>query len=121
MLQWYAGMAISVKSSKHVPKKLQAVLWSVDVNHLDRKRDKRYIIHQILSYGRIEEIVWLFRTYKREEIKDVFLRHPSKIYPRDIYYFTKNFLLNLKGERLPEGAYVTAISGPIEPRAARGI
>ena len=115
------NILMRIKRSNKIPKKLQAVLWSVNVELLDRQRDKRYIIHQILSYGRLEEIKWLFKNYKREEIIDVFLRHPSKIYPRDIYYFTKNFLLNLKSEELSEGAYVTAISGPVEPRAAGSI
>ena len=104
-----------------IPKKLQAVLWSVDVDQLNTQRDKHYIIAQVLLYGTFEEIRWLFNTYTRSEIVDSFVNHPIKMYPRNVFYFVKNFILGLRERRLPEEKYVTAISGPIEPRATRGI
>lgn len=106
--------------AKKVPKKLQAVLWSVDVDHLNLEKDKVYIIHQVLIYGSIDEILWLFKMYSKETIREVFLI-PYKNYPKETYYFTKNVLLNLKDKHLTEADYVTSISGPVEPRAARSI
>ena len=109
---------MSKKTSSKIPKSLQWVLWSADVNHLDKEKDKYYIIHQILIYGGIEEIKWLFSNYSKKEIVDVFLQ-PYKNYPKKIFYFVKNFILNLKNKKIDEDAYVTSIYGPIRRRTAR--
>lgn len=98
-----------------VPKKLQAILWSADVSKLDTKRDKYYIIHQVLIYGRMEEINWLFKQYKKQEIKDVFLCQPYKSYPERTFYFIKNYLLDLK-EDINKDAYVTSFFGSVRQR-----
>ena len=107
--------------STAIPKKLQPILWSTDVNLLDKERDKGYIIHQVLIYGTFEELQWLFLTYSKKEIIDVFINNPQKIYPRIIFYFIKNFILQLKDKKLPEEKYVTSISGPIVQRATRSV
>ena len=104
-----------------IPKKLQPILWSTDIKLLDIEKHKGYIIHQVLLYGTFEELQWLFDTYSKKEIIDVFINIPQKIYPRSMYYFVKNFILQLKDKNLSEGAYVTSISGKIIPRATRGI
>lgn len=106
---------------KKVPKRLQGILWSVDTKHLDVKKDRAYIIYQVLLYGTLDEIRWLFNIYSKREIIDVFLRKSIKIYPRATFYFVKDFILDLRNIRLPEERYVTAISGPIEPRAASSV
>ena len=104
-----------------IPKKLQPILWSTDIKLLDIEKHKGYIIHQVLLYGTFEELQWLFDTYSKKEIIDVFINIPQKIYPRSMYYFVKNFILQLKDKNLSEGAYVTSISGKIIPRETRGI
>ena len=104
-----------------VPKKLQPILWSTDIRLLDIQRDRVYIIHQVLLYGTFEELQWLFSTYPKEEIADVFINRPQKIYPRSMFYFVKNFILQLKDKKLSEGKYVTSISGKIIPRATRSV
>jgi len=109
---------MSKKTSSKIPKSLQWVLWSANVNHLDKEKDKYYIIHQILIYGGIEEIKWLFSNHSKKEIVDVFLQ-PYKNYPKKIFYFVKNFILNLKNKKIDEDAYVTSIYGPIRRRTAR--
>lgn len=101
---------------ERIPKRLQAVLWSTDIKLLDLKRDKNYIIHQVLLYGTIEDIRWLFKKYTREEITNVFTKRPSKIYSKEAFYFVKNFILPLRDSKLSETKYVTSISGQIEPR-----
>src|SRR3989344_8093476 len=102
--------------STKVPKKLQPILWSVDVNKLDLEQDKGYIINQVLIYGTLEEIKWLFNTYSKEEIARYFLTRPQKIYPKEVYYFVKNYILSLKDKIQDEQDYVTSISGPIRQR-----
>lgn len=78
-----------------VPKKLQAVLWSVGTDKLDLHRDKEYIIHQILAYGRWEDVVWLFNTYSRDKVKQVFVHYPSKDYTPASLKFASNILLGI--------------------------
>jgi len=107
--------------STTIPKKLQPILWSTDIKLLDIEKHKEYIIHQVLIYGTFEELQWLFSTYSKKEIIDVFIKKPQKIYPRSMYYFVKNFILSLKDKKLSEGRYVTSISGQIIPRATRSI
>ena len=104
-----------------MPKKLQPVLWSTNVNLLDIQRDKSYIIHQVLLYGSLEEIRWLFITYSKREVIDVFLKTPRKLYPKTAFYFIKNFILQLKGKGLSEKKYVTSVSGQIIPRATGSV
>jgi len=102
-----------------VPKKLQPVLWSVDVSKLDLQKDKYYIIHQILIYGDFEELKWLFKHYSKNKIIQVFLK-PYKSYPKYIFYFVKNYILNLKNININEDDYVTSIHGPIRQRTPPG-
>jgi len=102
-----------------IPKHLQGILWSTDINHLDLERDKWYIIHQILSYGTFSDIRWLFNTYSKSDVINVFINRPSKTYPKVVYQFVKNYILNLKNKKLDENDYITSISGPVRPRAAR--
>ena len=107
--------------SKKVPQKLQSILWSTDVNSLDLERNKGYIINQVLIYGTLDEIKWLFDTYSKKEVVKVFLTKPQKIYPKEVYYFVKNYILSLKDKSLDEQDYVTSISGATRPRTATSI
>ena len=120
---WYNQISMKKNAAlaKKIPQRLQSVLWSTDVNLLDTKRDKNYIIHQVLLYGTFKEIQWLMQEYTKREIIDVFIRHPSKIYPKNAFYFIKNFILQLKNKKLLEEKYVSTISGQIKLRAARSI
>lgn len=85
---------------------LQGVLWSKDIRNLDLEKDKIYIIHQILSYGNLKQIKWLFKIYKLKKIQEVFIKYPKKIYTPPVFYFIKNFILGLQKKRLPKEEYV---------------
>lgn len=100
------------KNSNKIPSEFQGILWSANVKDLDLKEDKDYIIHQVLMYGSLEQIRWLFRTYKKEEIKKVFVENPIPIYTKPIFYFIKNIILNLK-RKLDEKKYIKNIIGPL--------
>ena len=101
-----------------VPKHLQGILWSTDITALDVERDKWYIIHQILTYGTFQDIQWLFHTYSKKDVARIFVKEPSKTYPKAVFHFVKNFILGLKHTQLDEDAYITSISGQVRPRAA---
>ena len=91
---------------KKIPSSLQPFLWSKSVKKLDRDRDKVYIIHQILSYGDFKELRQLFKIYDRKEVGEVFTKYPKKIYQPSVFYFVKNFVLNLRKKRVNENNYV---------------
>lgn len=92
-----------------LPEKLKAILWSKDINTLDPKTDKIYIIHQVLSYGDIDDIKLLLKIYTLKEIKNIFLNSPKKIYTKPIFLFVKNYLLKINKE-LEEKYYVKSFS-----------
>ena len=92
-----------------LPKQLQSVLWSVNTDNLSSERDKYYIIHQILSYGRLTDISWLMHNYPRKEINEVFMVS-FKDYARPRFYFVKDAVLGLKQWHPDEKYYVKNIS-----------
>lgn len=79
-----------------IPKNLQAVLWSETIKTLDIQKDKAYIINQILRYGSLDEIKWLFKTYSKREMKSVFTQHPLPIFTPQSFNFVSKFLLGFK-------------------------
>jgi len=95
-----------------IPQEFQPILWSTNIKSLDLEKDKNYIIHQILSYGSLQQIKWLFKIYGKEKIKKVFVRNPVPIYTKPIFYFIKNFILNLKDKELDKKKYIKNIVGP---------
>ena len=85
---------------------LQGILWSKDIKNLDLEKDKIYVIHQILSYGSLKQIKWLFKNYNLKEVQGVFIKYPKKTYTPSVFYFIKNFILGLQKKRLSEEKYV---------------
>ena len=86
----------SLKSkSKPIPVRLKPILWSKNIKSLDSENDKIYIIHQVLSYGSIEDIKLLLKIYSKNEIDNVFMNFPKKIYTRPVFLFLKDFLLKI--------------------------
>lgn len=97
-------------SVRSVVSRIQPLLWSREVKKIDIRNDRVYIIHQVLSFGDLKDIREIFRIYSMNEIKDVFLRYPKKIYQRAVFYFVKNFILGLKDIKLNEDDYVKTLS-----------
>lgn len=82
-----------------IPKNLQGILWSRNINNLDLQEDKNYIVHQILAYGVWEHYLWLFKTYGRDEVKRVFATYPSKDYHNnEAFNFIKLNILGINEE-----------------------
>ncbi|OGG02090.1 hypothetical protein A2W14_04205 [Candidatus Gottesmanbacteria bacterium RBG_16_37_8] len=108
-----------MKKTMKLPRSLKPIFWSNNLNHLNIYKNKNYIIHQILIYGTMVDIRWLFKTYSKKEIIGVFVNKPSKNYPAEVYHFIKNYLLNLKNLELEADKYVTSVSGPVRQRASR--
>jgi hypothetical protein len=98
---------------KKIPSSLQHLFWSVRLEDIDLQKDKVYIINQVLGFGGLPELRWLFKTYPREVIKEVFLKQPIKTYRAPTFNFVKEILLGIE-EFLPEEKYVVNT-----PRIAR--
>jgi hypothetical protein len=94
-----------------IPKSFQGILWSRNVKKLDLEKDKEYIIHQILMYGNLSQIRWLFKVYNFNTIREVFIKNPRPIYTSPIFKFIKNFVLDLKKYKLNKKYYVKNILG----------
>lgn len=88
-------------------KNLQSVLWSVKIDDLDIKKDKVYIIHQILAFGNLKQLQWLFNNYSKQEIRKIFLEQPMRIYRPSAFNFIKEIFLEIK-KYLNEQKYVSA-------------
>lgn len=89
-----------------IPQRLQSVLWSSNIQNLHIDSDKTYIIHQILSYGNMEDIQWLFTIYSREVIEQTFTSTPYKDYRKSRFYFIKDFVIGVVDSSLSESSYV---------------
>lgn len=94
---------------KKIPKELQPILWSTNIKNLDPEKDKNYIIHQVLMYGTLKQIKWLFRMYGKETIKQTFLKEPQSIYSPPVLFFIKNIIFDLKNVRINKKEYVKTL------------
>lgn len=80
-----------------IPKKMKWLFWSYDINSLDLKKDKDYIIVQILNYGTWKDIKWLFRIYSEKEIVKV-IESPNRglWFEKVLNFWLKIFDIKLK-------------------------
>ena len=44
----------------------------MNVSKLDLEKDRAYIVNQVLSYGTLDEIRWLMRTYGKKRSEKFF-------------------------------------------------
>jgi len=97
---------LKLSNMTKVPSKLQGILWSRDVTELDIKKDKKYIIHQILAYGSWNHLKWLFKNYKVGEIRKVFIEHPAKDYTEKTFNFIERIVLEISSKGIDKRYYV---------------
>lgn len=71
-------------------------MWSVNIAKLDLEKDRPYIVNQVLSYGTLNEIRWLMKTYGKDTVKQVFLKQPIKVYTPSAFRFSQ-LLLGVSG------------------------
>lgn len=97
------------KKQSKIPESLQGILWSCNVKDLDLEKDKVYIIHQVLSYGELKQIRWLFKIYGKKIIREVFLKKPVNVYSSSNLSFIKNILLGLKNVPIKKKQYIQSL------------
>lgn len=57
--------------------KKQELFWDFDVDVLDAKAHKHFIIERILARGDLDDVQWAMRCYGAEELKRVVLSNHS--------------------------------------------
>jgi len=95
---------------KQTPSHLQSILWSIGTDQLDLDKNRNYIIHQVLMYGQLSDINWLFEQYPHQEIQQVFLEHPQPIYTKPALNFLTKFILNLTPQQIDWSKYIKHVS-----------
>ena len=92
-----------------LPRRLQAKLWSSDLQNVDVERDKTMIIHKVLAYGTMDDIYWLIDEYDKKELRDGFLSSPMNLYTRSALNFAKNIISGLDNIKIDESKYVKTL------------
>jgi len=89
--------------------KLQKVLWSYDVRDLDLKKDKKYIITQVLNYGTWEDIKLLYKLYSEKDIKEV-VKNPRRgvWFEKVLNFWTLMFNVRLKKDVWKKAIFLTS-------------
>jgi len=62
---------------KKIPPYIASCLWSYDIPKLDLQKDKEIIIAQVLNYGDLKAIKWLYKIYPEQVIKEV-VKNPRR-------------------------------------------
>jgi len=86
-----------VKIKIKIPKKMKWLFWSYDINSLDLEIDKDYIISQVLNYGTWEDLKWLFKVYRKRDIKNI-VKNPKRgiWFKKVLNFWTTIFNISLK-------------------------
>ncbi|MFQ5681109.1 MAG: hypothetical protein ACE5GG_03550 [Candidatus Omnitrophota bacterium] len=72
---------------KKIPRRLQAALWSYDIEKMDTEGARKLVIRQVLNYGDWNDLKWLWRTYSKKDIREV-VEHPGRgIWFEDVLNF----------------------------------
>ena len=66
-------------------------LWYVQ----DGKGSLQDVINQVLMYGTLSEIKELKQEYGEEQVREVFIKYPKKIYTAPAFHFISKFVLNI--------------------------
>lgn len=59
-----------------LPQSVKATLWSYDLTQIDPEKHKKLIISQVLNFGSLDAISWLFGNYSSDDIKEVTINIP---------------------------------------------
>lgn len=79
-----------------LPKFLQQCFPSYDIKALDKTRDKKLIIREILNFGTEKELRWLAKNYSPEDLKQVLLKLDKGSWLKEVLvYWQKIFGLKI--------------------------
>lgn len=75
-----------------IPAYLKKYFWEVDTARLDPKKTPEYVIARILEHGDIDAIRWMFATFDKKKISEVFATRRG-FSSRTIYFWKSIFNL----------------------------
>ncbi|MCL5674322.1 MAG: hypothetical protein M1501_01080 [Candidatus Omnitrophica bacterium] len=76
------------------PKYLRKYFWNVYFEKLDSKKNYYTIIERILEYGDEKAIKWMFKTYPKDQIKEIVKTSRAFTFLKNDYFWAWYF--NLK-------------------------
>ncbi|MEK7526139.1 MAG: hypothetical protein AAB546_01525 [Patescibacteria group bacterium] len=71
-----------------VPNNFQALFPSTDINNLDPKRDRKFIIQELLKNATLEAWKWMKTTYSNDEIIEV-IKNSRSLNEKDVTLWVK--------------------------------
>lgn len=98
-----------MEKSAPIPKSLKGILWSKDIGKIDLAKDKVYLVNQVLMYGNLDHLRWLFHAYPKAEVIKVFLESPLPIYTKPAFKFIKEFILGIRDVSPDPRRYVKSL------------
>lgn len=100
-------MSKAKKPKKKLPKFLQSVLWSYDLDAFDPDNpfDRRLIITQVLNHGSWKQIQWLLNYYSKKDLVEALKNPPKGVWYKD----SLNYWLEMLNLKLPKETYQKAI------------
>lgn len=73
----------------------KSLFWDRDINKIDLKKNKEFIIERILKYGRPEQVLWLLEAYTEEAIVEV-VKKSKNIDKKTANYWAVHFRISKK-------------------------
>jgi len=92
-----------------VPKSFAPLFWFLDCKELDLKKDKHLIIHQVLSYGTMDDLRELFKLYSFKTVQKEFKKPKAGLYQPNVLAFCQYIL---KVKKLNKQKYLKNIYAP---------
>lgn len=68
------------------------LFWFLDKRNPDLKKDKNLVVHQVLSYGTMDDIRNLVKFYGKTAIKKEFVKPRPGLYYPSVLEFCRRFL-----------------------------
>ncbi|HDQ88776.1 MAG TPA: hypothetical protein ENN92_01355 [candidate division WWE3 bacterium] len=69
-----------------IPEKLQVLFPSTEIQNLDTKKDKNYIIQTLVKNSTLEGWNWMLKNYSSEDISST-IKKSRILTPKEIYFW----------------------------------
>jgi len=80
---------------RKIPKSFAPLFWFLDYKKLDPGEDKHLIIHQVLSYGTMDDLRELLKIYGFKTVRNEFKKPKAGLYQPKILAFCQ-YILGVK-------------------------
>jgi len=75
-----------------LPKFLQPCFPSWDVKNLNKVKDKKLIITQILNYGTEKDLEWLTKAYSKKDLEQVISKPSKGVWLKEVLLYWQKIL-----------------------------